>query len=218
MIRSLSALSGLTACLMTGCHTDSAESLRKQIPLTADSIPTFYPTHGTEINFVVTAVEEKSGTSTEQKYREVWQWKRVGSDLQLTKTSEAKKPLIETYNISSSICLESVDGIEVSPCMPVLVDRVQENPVEGFTGPATDGVKGRFSAEHRYLGPETLIIKERQVPCHKIIGKRTFNSGGIEVLIESESWWAEGLGIVKRVETVTSKGLKRVTTLTQSPK
>jgi hypothetical protein len=214
----LAAVSGLALCLLAGCTANSVEAAAKLAPLNADAIPAYYPKPGTVITFEVYEGGSSSNKAEAPNRLEEWTWAKVGADLQLTKKSADGTFTTELYDTQSSLCLKAVNGIAVSPCMPVLIDKSQPNPAGGFTGPLDDALKGSFKAEHEYLGPETVKIKNRNVTCHKVRGKRSFKSKSGEVQIETESWWAEGLGIVKRVESVTSKGLKRVTTLAQSPK
>lgn len=214
----LAASSGLALCLLAGCAANSDEAAAKMTPLDADAIPAYYPKPGTAITFQVSEGDSDITQASTQNLREEWTWERVGPDLMLTRKRGDGRITIEVYDTRSSICLKAIDGVPVSPYMPVLVDKSQPNPNGGFTGPLDQGLKGAFSAEHEYMGPEIVKIKGKNVPCHKVLGKRSFKSKSGEVVIETKSWWALGLGIVKRVETVTSKGLKRVTTLTQSPK
>lgn len=218
MRRLLAASSGLALCLLAGCAANSDEAAAKVTPLDADSIPAYFPKPGTAITFQVSEGDSDITQTSTQSLREEWTWERVGPDLMLTKKHGDSRITIEAYDTRSSICLKAINGVPVSPCMPVLVDKSQPNPLGGFTGPLDQGVKGAFEAEHEYLGPEIIEISGKNVPCHKVLGRKRFKSKSGEVVIETQSWWALGLGIVKRTQTVTSKGLKRVTTLTQSPK
>ncbi len=181
------------------------------LPITADSLPVLLPKPGTSLLMHMTLVENLNNETLELDHNEEWKWEKFGAELRLLKKDELGKTVTEVYSLSPSTCLKEVDGKAVSPCLPVTLSQDQPNPQGGFTGLRPDGTFGSFSSESSYLGPEKLQIGSQEFISHVMASSQKFSSNGLDCLATRKVWWTPRKGIIKVIETITAKGLKRET-------